>query len=211
MPLIDYSSNKAKYQLEVSTYKALGDKPWSPSLLRHGINDREAWIVTKRLPGRPLNQLYTLIGTPPDDEKETIISTVLAASFELLRYGLYWNDMSAHNIMLSKESIRIFDFGDSQQIERHNHLAMLTWLLRDVQEWHPVSYELDVYSRIFAAGQTPNSNDALCFLSDSNFFCPSLRWIYEAATSARSFAGMLAQPGFINQVIAKANRLISIE
>jgi hypothetical protein len=122
----------------------------------------------------------------------------------LLDVGIYWNVLSAHNVLISPDGVKIIDFGESGPVELHDHVAMLSWLMHDIQVWRADSYVNGVYLRIHEAGGDRAQFHVNRFHASNDFFSPQLRWIYDALMSASSFAAFLSDPMLAQRVTRTA-------
>lgn len=186
LPLNGYRANLQKWENEVETYRLLGERDFLPKLIASGKDAARSWIVTERLEAPFLNHMYGSVPHPSDECKGSLVRAIIAVVREIRRCGLFWNDLSAHNILIDRDNIRVIDFGDASTRERHNHVAMLSWLICDIQNWKPISYEQNVYAKIHAAGRFPGEFSNLSYVIDSQGLAPELRGTYELLSKTTS-------------------------
>ncbi len=152
-----------------------------PKLLASGIADGAAWLATERKHGILLNHLYltkTRRKFSAISDKVALACRLLIALRYMVTKGLYWNDLSAHNVMLSDGEVYLFDFAEAGATELNDHISMFSWLLHDLQLEAPESYGTGIYAAINAAGKSCEQSRALMFVPAEGFFSPGLRWIY---------------------------------
>lgn len=134
-------------------------------------------IITERIKGILLNEFYKKYVFLTNNDKLICISKIIQYNIELIKNNIFWNDLSAHNIFIKNNEIYFIDFANSDTREYHDHIAMLTWLMHDLQLSEPKSYSLGVYKKISQAGMNTNHKNNR-FLAPENFFCEELKWIY---------------------------------
>lgn len=177
-----YKNNLKKYHNEVAAYQILRGGEFVTELLGSGCDRGIAWICTRRISGRILNHLYSECSAgifESESDKEVILCKLLMIVAEMLTKDIYWNDLSTHNILITDGSLKIIDFGESGKVELHDHIAMLTWLMHDLQIERAASYAMPVYGEIHGAGQDRARSRALRFRPSQGFFSPGLQNIYD--------------------------------
>jgi len=94
---------------EAKALKVLPPSIPHPSLITHGRNSREAWLVRELIPGKLL--LDHIGGQKANDPKE-LLKKILAQLSELENNNLYHNDLRSWNILIdNEENIFIIDYG----------------------------------------------------------------------------------------------------
>ncbi len=191
----EFGDNEAKWRHERAAYEALAGLPFVPVLHEAGQTHGTRWILLERKPGHFLNNLYSL-GVPRvfagARDKASLACQLLLALREMLGRGLYWNDLSAHNVLVRDGRIGLIDFAEAGAQEMNDHLAMLTWLLHDLQVEKPVSYENGVYGALHAAGTDRARARALRFHAPPGFYAPELAWIDEWVAGHDTLADLQA-------------------
>lgn len=207
LPFNDYKNNQDRYNREIEAYRRLGTAPYLPRLLGNGIESSTGWIWLSRLQGTHLTHLYEGAPEPDAVDKETLICVVLDVVSQMMAKGLYWNDLSAHNVLVTDQGPRIIDLSETRETEAHDNVAMLTWFLHDLQIWRPESYNNGAYQRVLQAALNPGEFATARFIDTTgHFFAPELQWIYDAVLEADSFIGFLNNEAVMAHVRAAAAR-----
>jgi hypothetical protein len=191
LPLPSYPMNLQKFHNEVSAYRILQGVDYVPTLISSRHDKRAAWICTKKIKGSFLNCTYSRRPFLSTEGKETLLCQLLLIQADMLNRGLYWNDLSAHNIVIATDGLRIIDFGESGRTELHDHLSMLSWLMHDIQLNQWASYDSGVYQRIHDAGTNVSKSIETRFKPSPGFFDAQLEWIFEGVATCPSFAEYL--------------------
>lgn len=190
----NYQDNALKYTREVKLYTMLSESTFVPKFLGASWSAAGGLICCERKHGILLNHLYQLA---PHTKfattfgKEVLMCQLLLALRALARLGQYWNDLSAHNMMISEGALILFDFGETDSVELNDHVAMLSWVLHDLQLERPESYACGVYSAIHDAGANRKESRKYMFAAEKDFFDSSLSWLYAVVCSLDSIQDLL--------------------
>jgi hypothetical protein len=207
LPFNGFSANDEKFHREVAAYRLLEGAPYLPKLVDAGIERSTGWMRLSRLRGRQVNHLYSESPEMDASDKETLICGVIDIVSRMASHGLHWNDLSAHNVMITDEGPKIIDLGEAAEAETHDQIAMLTWFLHDLQIWRPRSYRNGAYARVLKAAGSPDEFTQARFLERSGtFFAPELQWLYDALIGASSLAAVFADEPLMTRIRQAAAR-----
>lgn len=210
LPLTEYPFNCAMFGEEVSAYQVLTGQVPIPKLIAHGSTAKLAWIATELTGGTFLDHVLLERHRILPGTVATIMCKVIVVAADMLRCGLYWNDLAAHNITIKDGKIIALDFGGTRPYELHDHIAMLTWLLHDLTLGYAASYETGAYQRI----QDIGSNEALFsegrFNATDDFFPEETRWIYDTIRHQRKLYNLVNDPEAMQRIRAAGASSISL-
>jgi SAM-dependent methyltransferase len=190
----NFLDNQKKYENEIAAYGILSDVPFVPQIYGSRRVEGGAWICIERITGIPLNHLYLssdLNRFESNHDRMVLACKLLLALREMVARGLYWNDLSAHNLMIFDGELYLYDFGESGSSELNDHVVMLSWILYDLQKEEPASYKSDIYDQIHAAGGNKSYSRRLKFEAPHGFFTPELEWIYSIVSNFDSIYDLL--------------------
>ena len=204
-----YKGNEIKFNNEINAYKILSNCSFIPKFLQSYSDDMEGKIALEKINGIFLNKLYLkrekyYFASALD--KAILISKVLVGLATMLKRGLFWNDFSAHNIVISNGEVFLIDFGESFLCEKNDHIAMFSWLLHDLQLDSAKSYETDVYSKIHMAGPPSQATRELRFVAPQNFFDEEVEWIYTDILKLKNITDILSLPSSVYDKIISLSR-----
>jgi hypothetical protein len=190
-----YSDNEIKYYNEVNAYAHLREESFVAELLMARLSATVGLIELQKIEGVQLNCFYcrnNLLSFGAASGKAVLVAKLLIALKRMWQKGIYWNDLSAHNIFVVGSDIVVFDFGEAGPIELHDHIGMLTWLLHDLEKEQPISYQNSVYHKIHMAGRDLRMWPTNRFQADVSFFSGDLSWIYATIVQARTLADIFS-------------------
>lgn len=184
------------YLNEADSYDRLRGSVYIPDLISKGEESGYFWLLMLRVQGSSLNKLYSYSPGKvflTDSEKGKVVAKLITFLAELLDNGLYWNDISAHNIMITFEGdLKVLDFCDVSTSPRYDQVAMLTWILHDLELETAASYDLGVYKNIFTAGRSAPGEHSCRFAPTSDFFSPCLFEVFEFISRFDTFEEIFA-------------------
>lgn len=190
----EFSDNAEKWRHERAAYEAFAGVPYVPVAREFGRTHDTLWICMDRKEGYFLNNLYQIgagkvFVTARD--KARVLGQLILALRSMLESGLYWNDLSAHNVVVSEHGVSLIDFAEAGAKENNDHLTMLSWLMHDLQLEKAASYESGVYEAIHAAGTDRARSRGLRFRAPQGFYAPELAWIDELLSARETLADLL--------------------
>jgi SAM-dependent methyltransferase len=138
------------FHAEVRGHLALQGKSVCPEIIDWGKNRYSGYIRTERIYGAVLSDQISRYKTKSD--KDRIIAELLQLARELARAGIYQNDFSSHNMIVTSDgSLRLIDFEQTRSSALYDPFAFLLWIVSDIHTGRLESYEKRVFEQLVLA------------------------------------------------------------
>lgn len=206
---LESGNNSIKYRNESRAYLKLKNFTFSPKLELEVCSNNMGYFVMPLIKGIFLNHIYLSEGKisfSDQSMKAVVLSKIILALMEMLSVQLYWNDLSAHNIIISEGEVFFIDFGESSERELHDHISMLTWIMYDLQIGQALSYKSGIYSKIHEVGIDKKKSFNNRFFANKNFFSSEMLWIYNYISSLTEIDELKYMPTSISSQLKELAR-----
>jgi SAM-dependent methyltransferase len=135
------------FHAEVKGLLALQGTASCPEIVDWGKGQYSAYIRSERIYGTKL--LNEMGRHDTQRKKDRIVTELLRIAREMARVGIYQNDFSAHNMIVTSDgSLRLIDFELTRSHPIYDPFAFLLWIIADIHAGRLGSYERNVFQNL---------------------------------------------------------------
>jgi predicted Ser/Thr protein kinase/methylase of polypeptide subunit release factors len=133
---------------EIAALYKVRDTGVAPRILDWALEQDTAWVKMERIYGPPLSTAIQQ-GFSSVREKQHIIKELLRIAVRLGECGIYQNDASPHNFVISSHlRLHVIDFEQARPRAVRDQFAFLLWTVNDLYMSRRESYELGVHPKL---------------------------------------------------------------
>ena len=179
-----------KFRNEINVYNKMIGSEYVPELFESGSNYHNYYISIQNLHAPTLTQILTgQTGERrlTDKEKVSIAARALLFNIELLKQGVFWNDLTSHNIVMSYDGCKFIDFAEASFFQSIDHVVLYTWLIGELQTHSSLLPKLT--SALMKS--TRGTQRSLTFVCDFGQLHSDLAYLYNLALELNSWSDLV--------------------